>query len=180
MPCRIRATVLRVRTVPSAILPMRSYLIWLVSACFNVWVLVLTEPKESPRSISCSFISAFCLPTDVVYCNSETKSLSSMWVIALVISSSLSNSTVYAYLWLICFQSAWNSSLAKFSLRGFSLILVSWPSVIIFSIILSSYTDWIKVWMPSVICCNSSGSGATVFIWTSVRYLSVILRFIST
>ena len=66
MPCRIAETVRRVRTVPSAIFPMRSYLTWLVSACLSVCVRVFSPVKDSPRSISCSFISVFWRPMVVV------------------------------------------------------------------------------------------------------------------
>ena len=39
IPCKMAATVFLVSTVPSAILPIKSYLIWLVSECLSVVVL---------------------------------------------------------------------------------------------------------------------------------------------
>ena len=180
IPWRISLTVLRVSTVPSAIFPIKSYFIWLDCVCFNVFVLVFSPANDSPRSISYWFISDFCCPTVVVYCSWETNNLLLIHSIDLRINSLLSNSTVYAYLWFICFHNAWNSALSKFAFSGFSFTFVSWPSVNISFSTLSSYTAWINIWIPSAIGCNSSGKDAKVPILASVRYLSVTFLFIST
>lgn len=50
--------------------------------------------QKSLRISMATFMFAFWRPMVVVYCSSETNSFSSMWAMALRISSALSNSTV--------------------------------------------------------------------------------------
>ncbi|MBE5851255.1 MAG: DUF2130 domain-containing protein [Lachnospiraceae bacterium] len=56
-PERIAATVFLVSTVPAATFPIRSYLIWLASACCKVCVLVFAGSKDVPPvTSSCTIV----------------------------------------------------------------------------------------------------------------------------
>ena len=94
IPLRIDATVLRVSTVASATLPIRSYFIWLVSKCLSAVVSDFAPLNESPDLIASADNVSFCSEIDVVYCSIETYNSASIASIAFFISSLLSNETV--------------------------------------------------------------------------------------
>ena len=62
---------------------------------------VFVVPNESPRLTWCSSITFLCSPIVTVYFISATNNLLLICSIDFLINSSLSNSTLYAYLWLI-------------------------------------------------------------------------------